>query len=310
GSTLNFANLNPGGGVVETTITGAGTLLLNGLSEDGIFVRADHKVKKVAQVGSPGAVAGVDPMAKKLTLTDATAEWGYLGNGADNLALRVINNGGKFHLGSLDPVYGAAGRAQVTITMTGGDVNTPAYTQSMGTARLELMSGCVMDVSATKGALVSNGYVWMMGNTDLAAEAQTTTIKGTYTMTGGSLGFPFPIQIGDNYVFGKFKVDGNVNWSGGTYVPGVNCAANQAGEAHRWIITGTMTVDASGQNKPKIVPTPQFLPPGQQPNGTWNVIVPEGQNAKVEGDTPTVEAGWMIEPIMEQGVKKGYKVKK
>jgi hypothetical protein len=75
-------------------------------------------------------------------------------------------------------------------------------------------------------------------------------------------------------------------------VPGVNCTPNTPAVANIWVITGKLTVNAGGADKPKIVPVPQFLPPGQQPSGTWEVI----QNGSFAGDNPTVEAGWTLVP--------------
>ena len=94
GSTLVFASL---GGIQVTTITGAGTLLLNGTNEDAIFVRADAKVQLPVQEGSDGAVKGVDNVNKKLTI-EAGAFWGYVGSGTGELGLQVGNNGGRFYL--------------------------------------------------------------------------------------------------------------------------------------------------------------------------------------------------------------------
>ena len=53
-----------------------------------------------------------------------------------------------------------------------------------------------------------------------------------------------------------------------------------------------MTVVAIPGFNPIIVPVPQFLPVGQQPSGTWDVIATEGNNAKIDGGNPAVSPGW------------------
>ena len=129
GSTLNFSN--PAAAAVETVITGAGTLLLNG--GNGIYVGADAKVKQQSANGGENMVETVNGV-RTLTL-DFGGEYGYVGNGTYTSGLRVINNGGRFYLN---------GQAQVSLT--GGDANTPAYTQNSNwlfPPKLEIQNGCV-----------------------------------------------------------------------------------------------------------------------------------------------------------------------
>jgi hypothetical protein len=296
GSTLNFSN--PTAAAVETVISGAGTLLFNGTSQDAIFVRADAQVKFE---GSTDAWAAIDSVNKTLTL-DLGSNCGYVGTGtARPLGLRVINNGGKFYL-----------HGQVTLPMTGA-ANTIAYSQTSGSwlfpSKLEIQSGCVLDVG-NRGVEILGGSVWLTGNADLPVNQQIATIKGQYQMYGGSVGFGPPIQIGDGLEWCKFKVDGDVFWRGGSYVPGIDCGPGGT-KANQWVVTGTMTVDTTFVDKPTINPAPQFLPQGQQPSGTWEVIIadPNAPNAKIEGN-PVVPQGWILQSNLENGVNKKFSIKK
>ncbi len=298
GSTLNFASL---GGPVQTTITGAGDLLLNGTNADAIFVRADANVVKPVQVGSVGAVKGVNSTTQKLTI-EPNAFWGYTGSGTDKLELQVVNNGGKFFLSG-----------QVTMQLTGGGLNNPAYDQGTAnnnSAQLEIMNGCNLDVSAApKGVSVRGGNVTLTGNPNLPKASQVALITGKYTMSGGVIGFITPTQATDGLIWGTFQVIGDVLWSGGVYAPGLDCEPTRPKSSNNWVVAGTMTIDASGASKPTIVPVPQFLPPGQQPVGTWTVIQTEGPNSQIQGDNPEL-VGWTLLPEIMNGVKKKFSVKK
>jgi hypothetical protein len=308
GSVLSFGSST--GQLMETIISGAGTLLLNGTNQNAINVGGNAGVISVNNVDAQNfdVINGV----KTLTL-DANSYWGFAGSGTRRFGFRVVNNGGKFFLGDPDPNQNW--RAQVTIQMTGGTVTDPAYIQGTvanQSPKLQIMSGCVMDVG-TSYASIAGGNVWIVGNTDLGANGQTATIKGKYVMAGGAIGFL--TQLGNQNVWCKFRVDGDVLWSGGQFQPGINCDANaQAGDYNQWLFTGTMTVDTSGTSKPTIVPVPQFgSPPTDK---TWDVILadPNNANSKIvlkQGSTdPDVSAGWSLRPKIDGGVKKGYGVQK
>jgi hypothetical protein len=289
GSTLNFTN--PTAAAVETLITGAGTLLQTGGT--GIYVGTNAGVHVVS---SPNAAVGIGGDNKTLTLAWGSY-WGHEGSGTAPMAHRVINEGGRFYL-----------KGQVTLTMTGGDANTPAYTQNAGvwpfTPKLEIQNGCIMDVSASKGVLINGGQVWLVGNAPLGVAGQVATIKGNFEMTYGTIGFDSPILIGEQQTptWGLFKVDGNATWSGGTFLPGVDCAypGPGFGSCNGWTITGTLTIDASKPDKPTIGPVPQNLAAGQQPWGKWTII----GSPNIVGDTPTIPQGWFLDTTSNGDGKK------
>jgi hypothetical protein len=301
GSTLNFTN--PTAAAVETIISGAGTLFVNG--GNGITVGADAKVEVLVDPNTNTWIK--NDTAKTLTLLIGSRGWEYRGQGSTESDLRVINYGGKFHLSG-----------QVTLTLTGGNAQTPAYTQTpflFGTPTLEIRNGCVLD--ASEGVQINGGQVLLTSNAALEAARQYATIIGKYTMTGGEFGFhQTPVQIGNEKVWGWFNVFGDVFWSGGTYLPGLNCApgAPEGGDAHlrnnQWMVTGVMIIDATGASKPTIGPVPQFLPQGQQPGGTWRVIAAQGGLGGIHGDDPIVPAGWSLRPVPVDGTNKGYTVRK
>lgn len=288
GSDLIFGSSD---GNVKTTTVDA-TVYLNGPNEYALVGQQNAKVVNVVrprQVGTVGNWQCVDPVKKVLTL-DAGHQWGYAGTGTTQDDLRVVNNGGIFYLAG-----------QVTLKLAGGNAITPAYTQSGGsllfTPKLQIMSGSALDVSASKGALVNGGFVHVVPNSDLGLGGQIGTLKGNYEMAGGSIGFPNALKIGEQFAWFKFKVDGAATWSGGDFATGVEGAVN-GGEAHRWEITGKLTVDTSKAVKPRI-----YLAAGGTINFTWDVILCD---TTADASLPTGGANYAVEGIMN---KKGFRVK-
>lgn len=309
GSTLSFGS---SGGEKNTTISGGGELILNGTNANAISVRQDAKVLRPTQVATPGAVKGVNNQNKTLTI-DAGGAWGYIGQGTDDLGLAVTNLGGHFFLGNEG--LGNLGLSQVTLNLT-ANAAVVGYSQNSNnnnSAGLTIMSGCVLDASGTKGVEINGGTVWLIGNGGLTAAQQVATIKGTFTMNDGVIAFLTPTLTSDNLTaWGNFKVEGDVNWSGGQYNPGLDCAASSvANTANRWIITGTLTIDSSRPVKPIISPIPQFLPAGQQASGTWDVITANQVAFKNPGNQPNIIPGWVLLPVVQPGgATTGYKVNK
>jgi hypothetical protein len=293
GSTLNFTN--PTAAAVETVISGLGTLFLNG--GNGITVGADAKVEVIVDENTNTWIK--NDTTKTLTLLTGSRGWEYRGQGSRELDLRVINYGGRFYL-----------NGQVTLALKGGNAQTPAYTQTpllFGNPLLEIKNGSVLDVSTSKGVQINGGRVWLTSNAGLPSDKQFATIKGNYTMTGGELGFHLsPIQIGDRLVWCTFKVQGDVFWSGGTYLPGVDGSAEGNMVSNLWFITGTLSIDASQPSKPTIGPVPQYVPNGQQlPRWQWEVITANN----IQGDNPSIPPGWTLLPVIDSnGVKKKFRI--
>ncbi|MDY3558595.1 hypothetical protein R5W23_005717 [Gemmata sp. JC673] len=288
GSTLVFGSSD--GTEKTTAVDGQGTVLLAKTSDNAIFVNQNAKVvNQVRQVGSPQVWKCVDP-AKGLLTLDVAGQWGYTGTGTIEDDLRVINQGGIFYL-----------TGQATVELTGGNATTPSYAQTSGSwlfkPSLRIMAGCVLDVSASKGARISGGDVQIYGNAALGLNAQTATMKGTYEMTGGSIGFPSPLFVGTAFAWFTFKVDGDALWSGGDFATGIEGAVNM-GQAHRWEVKGKLTVGANA----KIVAT--NVGGGQQVNGTWDVIACD---TTADATLPATNAGWTAVAIPN---KKGFQAKK
>jgi hypothetical protein len=289
GSTLSFVNWNPGGPEVTTTISGAGNLLLNGTSEDAIFVRAGAKVDRVGQYSSGGALGGLDNQNKKLTLDQG--EFGYYGVGTETVKLRVVNNGGLFKL-----------RDQVHIILTEGAAGEGYVNENNANSRLHITNGCTLE--ATKGVKIRGGSVYLIMNEALPAVDQVATIKGALSFLGGDIVFSIPLSIDNQIVYGTFKVQGDVVWAGGTYRPSVDCTV--VGKANLWKVTGDLVVTL--ESTAQIAPIPQRLPQGQQPNGTWDVVIVDGAiQPQVD---PTLAPGWqLITESNANGVKKKWSVK-
>lgn len=130
-------------------------------------------------------------------------------------------------------------------------------------------------------------------------------------MNKGNITFSEPFIDGGTKWYAEFKIDGNVEWNGGTFNPGID--ATDTLNLNIWTVTGTMTVTAAANNpnKPTIQQDIQFLPPNQQPSGTWYVIQASGQNAKLQGDDPLVPTGWTLDTTTDgNGNKKKWGVHK
>ncbi|MBY0460281.1 MAG: hypothetical protein K2V38_23440, partial [Gemmataceae bacterium] len=249
---------------------------------------------------------------------------GYVGSpdratfGESNL--RVVNTSGLYFL-----------ERGCTITLTSGDQNTPAYSQSGEKAALYIQTGCTLVVSTAKGVTIAGGAVFVVPT---ASDNQTATVKADFAMSGGALGFGGapgnshtrtryikPGQAGQPDVpkWMTFLVDGNVAWSGGTFVPGVDASGGANGNgnlqnnADKWQVKKDMNITKPNQNaaaNPIVNPVP-WVPPGQQVaagfKGTWNVIASDGE---VKGDDPTAPQGWTVNEIKPAQMRKGYKVTK
>ncbi len=305
GSVLSFGGLNPAA-VATTVITGGGTLLLNTTNGNAMFISADSKVKRV--VGPVPGTIKTDFDTKTITIQKG-GELGFVGAGAEELGFRLVNEGGKFFLGGPDS---ETDTSTVTLQITAADQGNVAYFQilSMGSEpQLRIMNGCKLDVG-TRKVDVYGGQVFLVGNTGIAAVDQVATIKGTFRIYGGEIGFLTPTLIGTERVWGRFQVEGDVDWHGGTYIPGVNSGPEGA-RANQWIVTGTMDIRGQGANRPTINPVQQYLPPGPQPARTWEVILANTLGAKiVTADDPAVPAGWTLDPTVVNGVTRKLSVTK
>jgi hypothetical protein len=304
GSTLNFGNTDQSGNTIATTIiSGAGTLLMAGQNPNALNVKADAEVvNDVSTVGTtkikPAVVNGVNT----LTLA-AKANWGYIGTGGatGEIDFRVVNDGGKFFVGTTDNVNTKpnAGLSTIAVTISSG-ANTTAYIQENANATLEINSSCTLDVSSTKGASVSAGAITLSANGNAPAAQQTSTLKGDLAFAGGTIGFYLsPVKIMNNYYFVTFYVTGNVAWSGGTYAPGFYAVTGQKA-TNRWAIGKTLTLDTTQNNKPTVVPSPQLMPEGDPiPKGTWPDIIDAAGG--ITGGPPSIQAPYSLMPRNKAG---------
>lgn len=196
---------------------------------------------------------------------------------------------------------------EVTLKLTGGDANTPAYIQSrlafFVEPTLRIVNGCELD--AENGVVINSGSLTLAGNPNVGAQA--ATIEGNLTVNGGSIGFyEAVVQVGQTLWWSSFVVVGDVVWSGGTFYPGVDCRTGNTNSCNQWQISGTLTIPQS--SPPKIEPVPLLVPQGQGPpqGRVWYVISAAGG---VQGD-PGIVQGWNLLPNIDaNGVKKGFYVK-
>jgi hypothetical protein len=221
------------------------------------------------------------------------SELEFYGAANDEFDSRIVNSGGLLKLSQ-----GAS------IVLKGGDIVTPGYLQeSNATSRLHLMNGSVL--SATNGVRVDGGSMFIIINLNLPANQQSAMIDGKLTWTNGDLLFSPPQAFGNDWAYGTFYVHGDVKWEGGRYLPSVDGLVN--GVASKWIVQGTLTVDATKTIKPRIEPITQRLPAGQQATGTFEVIE---ATVKIEGDDPQTPDGWDLLSQNVGGVKKKWSVKR
>ena len=283
GSVLNFGSSD--GTDKTTTIGGDGNISLTNSVEAAIRVQLKAKVEVKVEQGFDGIGFKCLQAAKNKVLELNGGELGYYGEGKRTDELRVVNSGGTFYVGKA----GLDGGKNITVTLTHGDADKFLYTQSGANTKLRIYGSCTLDANTNKGVENAGGSVIVVLNPRIdGADVQVATIKGKFAMSGGAIGFEFPSRTGfdnDNKPYfkrGTFKVDGDVAWSGGAFVPGVDAIGGNAGNAgkendtDKWTITGKLTITAPNADaaaNPKIVPTPQRLPQGQQAKGTWNVIV-------------------------------------
>jgi hypothetical protein len=310
GSTLNFGNSHVSQvsvvssgtpsvptAIATTVISGAGTLLLAGQNPNALNVMTDAEVvNKVALV----APTDIEPAnnaggGRTLTLADKAA-WGYIGTGGASatLGFQVVNNGGKFFVGTTDNINGVAnaGLSSITVQIKSGATTTGYTQQKSADATLEINSSSTLDVSNTLGASVSAGQVTLSSNANAGQEQQISTLKGKLSFSGGSIGFGLsPILIGKTYVFVTFAVTVDVQWSGGTYTPGFDArAVGGTTSANHWSIGGALTIDLTQAVKPKVVPLPQLKPANQLTwKGTWPKILTA--TGGVTGGPPTSPVG-------------------
>lgn len=327
GSALNFGNSDTSGSTVkQTIISGAGALLLNGPDAFALNTQPNAGVlrKFGANVNAPpGANRPVTTIAangaKTLTIA-AGSYWGYTGWGgvpAQNAGFQnaegveefqVDNKGGYFFVGTtgggdvqaaVKPNLGqaaGAGLSTVTVTLQSGNTRS-GYVGGTGSI-LEINAGCVLDVSQAKageGAVISGAFVQATANSSLQTD-QVSTLKGDFKFQSGAVGFAKPlVNRNGNNLFVKFIVTGNVTWTGGDFVPSVDCSPGALASARNvWQINGTLKVILGNNN-----PTPPTVKPLPQPNNvtpvkgkTWDPVIIAVDGKAANSDEPKVSADY------------------
>ncbi len=125
---------------------------------------------------------------------------------------------------------------------------------------------------------------------------QVATITGNLTFEGGSIQFdpPFIPQGSKVYIYANLSVTGNVTWSGGTYMPGVDYSTFVGTFADEWNIGGTLTLTL--KNTDAIQDVPQNVQVGvTPPKGTLYWIL--GAKAVTNNNNNTL-------PSVNQDVQK------
>jgi len=183
------------------------------------------------------------------------------------------------------------------------------------TPSLKIANGSTLD--AVFGVTINNGNVTLVGNPNIpdnpnsVNHGQVATIKGTFTLNDGVIGFygtPTTVATatGNILVWGEFMVDGEAVWNGGVYNPGLNGQSIGGGSANLWHVTGTLTVNLNGPSQPSVIPVFQNLPAGQTwQRGQWNVIRSDTQLA---GGDPLVPQGWGLVSRSQNNMKKWWDV--
>jgi hypothetical protein len=260
GSTLEFVGTEQ---VPTTTTVHPGTIQFDNAA--GAVVGAFATLK--ARTFTEGDIIGLtvhQAGATSIQIQSNGTLW-IIGPGTYNSNLRVINSG-------LFKITGSA-----LATLTGGNATQFDYVQGAVDSKLHIENGSTLDVP--HGMEMTNGSVYLLMNPNLPASQQNATIYGTFNMGGGAIVFAPPIPIGTAVVYGTFTVNGNVNWTGGTYRPNIDYA--NPGLASKWIVLGTMSTAATAILDPN-------TPPGQNPpaNNNWEVM----EALATAGNLPTVPA--------------------
>ena len=210
-----------------------------------------------ARVATIGDVIGITKQqagAQQIAIQSNGALF-YIGPGTINNNLPISNAGGLFKLMDV-----------VRVNLSGGSpvANDWDYSQTVADSRLHIENGSILTVQ--NKMLMSTGSLYLLMNPNLTAGEQTATITGKFVMTGGDIVFSPPIVIATQVVYGTLTVNGDVDWSGGRYIPSVDYTT--AGLANEWIVNGTMTSAAACI----LQPNPQR---GQNPpaNSNWEVLI-------------------------------------
>jgi hypothetical protein len=287
-----------GGGTIEPanagTVTLGSSLEVDALYGATTLTEGPGTLQMVnANAGGQEVKAGAAAVADVSRSTTAT----YTINGQQNSGQNVtIDAGGTFTMKgagnnavnnwvkSTVPVINNGG----TVALSGNATAKPVvydYQQS-GNATLQIESGSPLSAVAG-GVDIKNGTVLLKTNANLPALQQIAQIDGNLTFEGGTIKFDPPILIGTALAYGSFGVSGNVTWSGGTYMPGVDFTGFGIA-ANRWTILGTLTIPA--MNTASIQDVPQHVPPvnGNPPPAGKNwLILAAGRYANNNG-VPTV----------------------
>jgi len=221
--------------------------------------------------------------------------------------MSIYNTGGLFKLNGFITATLSGGRDPAG--QDGGAADYANFADS--TAKLHITSGSTL--IATHSVAIAGGSVFVIPNPNMPAD-QTATIQGNFFFRGGDIVFSPPIMIGNQLSYGKFTVNGDVRWSGGRYLPTIDCsqAGANGGWANMWKITGTRTTvaPAAGQTGPSVVPNIQELPAGGQipVDKYWQIV----QAGKITGPTPTFPQGWNSESIVDNNTNNvvGWRIKR
>ena len=164
--------------------------------------------------------------------------------------------------------------AQYTGRVAGG--NTASLTLAGANGQIAIENGSVLLLQ--NGAYLSGGKLSTLAKTG-QLEA---TIDGSVTNAGAD------VVISDGSVphaYGKLKIDGHVNFTGGTYRPVINAGVNDT--ADRWYSTGNFTIGGAAKLELGALNIPQT---GPVAGGTWVII--ESTNGTVAGSFGVNNVTW------------------
>jgi hypothetical protein len=118
-------------------------------------------------------------------------------------------------------------------------------------------------------------------------------IGGDLSVTGGTIISGANVSPAGAHLFGTLKVDGNVNWTGGTYSPYVSNVAN--GPSDLWWSTKTFTIGGTAALSPIAVDaTNKVVAPTS--GFTWQLLQGD-KGITAANNTPTYDANtWIIVP--------------
>ena len=164
----------------------------------------------------------------------------------------------------------------------------PAVQQTAGV--IYLYKGSILEVgNAEFGLLMSGGAL----SIQLDQGTGPAEIIGNVKVTGGDV-ISGANASGDTHLFGTLKVEGNVNWIGGTYRPYVEAESDWGG-SDVWYVTGTFTIGGTAALVPVAVDGENNA---TTPPSNYHWLLLEADTGFANNNTPSFDGDlWILDSV-------------